>query len=94
MSKKIRMGIVADHDPKSRYHAATTHSILHAAEALSIPAEPVWIETDSLDREEGAAQLQDCDGIWCGPGSPYKSMEGALRAIRFARENDRPFIGT
>ena len=94
MSKKIRMGIVADHDPNSPYHTATTHSILHAAEALAISAEPVWIETDSLDSEEGAAQLRDCNGIWCGPGSPYRSMEGALRAIRFARENDTPFIGT
>jgi CTP synthase (UTP-ammonia lyase) len=28
------------------------------------------------------------------PGSPYHSLDGALRAIRFARESHRPFIGT
>jgi len=28
------------------------------------------------------------------PASPYRSMDGALRAIRFARETGRPFLGT
>jgi len=28
------------------------------------------------------------------PGSPYASIDGALRAIRFAREHGRPFLGT
>jgi CTP synthase (UTP-ammonia lyase) len=28
------------------------------------------------------------------PASPYRSTDGALRAIRFAREQGRPFLGT
>jgi len=28
------------------------------------------------------------------PASPYTSMEGALDAIRYARESRRPFLGT
>ena len=28
------------------------------------------------------------------PGSPYRDIDGALRAIRFAREQGRPFLGT
>jgi CTP synthase (UTP-ammonia lyase) len=34
------------------------------------------------------------DGLWCVPGSPYASMEGALNAIRQARESGLPFLGT
>lgn len=34
------------------------------------------------------------DGFWCVPGSPYRDTDGALRAIRFAREQRRPFLGT
>jgi len=30
----------------------------------------------------------------CAPWSPYKSLDGALRAIRFAREADVPLLGT
>jgi CTP synthase (UTP-ammonia lyase) len=28
------------------------------------------------------------------PGSPYRSIDGALRAIRYARESRRPLLGT
>jgi CTP synthase (UTP-ammonia lyase) len=38
--------------------------------------------------------LADFNGLWCIPGSPYRSMEGVLLAIRHAREQQRPFLGT
>jgi len=54
--------------------------------------DPVWIPTDSLD--EGVEELGPMIGLWCVPGSPYASMDGALKAIGFARRNQRPFLGT
>jgi CTP synthase (UTP-ammonia lyase) len=44
--------------------------------------------------EETARQLAEYQGVWCVPDSPYRSMEGALRAIEYARRNGRPFLGT
>ena len=94
MKRTIRIGIVADYDPKNKYHVATEQSVAHAAEALGIAAESFWLDTDTLDKDSTGARLAECDAIWCGTSSPYRSMEGALRAIRFARENGWPFIGT
>src|SRR5262249_50063004 len=34
------------------------------------------------------------DALFCSPGSPYKSLEGALQGIQYARQNNVPFIGT
>ena len=50
-----------------------------------------WLATDGI---RGINDLVDFDGLWCVPASPYRSAEGALRAIRFARETGRPFLGT
>ena len=94
MKANTRIGIVADYDRNNKYHVATEESIAHAASQLAITVESVWLDTDSLDNSGGEARLAECDGIWCGTSSPYRSMEGALRAIRFAREKERPFIGT
>ena len=95
MNPTLRIGIVADYKKDNRYHIATSESIFHAAQSLEISAEPVWLDTDTLDEETGVEErLRSCDAIWCGTGSPYRSMEGALRAIRFAREKGWPFIGT
>jgi CTP synthase (UTP-ammonia lyase) len=41
-----------------------------------------------------ATRVACFSGLWCVPGSPYRSMEGALLAIRHARESGVPFLGT
>jgi len=42
----------------------------------------------------GARRLQQFDGIWGAPGSPYESMTGILGAIQYAREHDMVYLGT
>ena len=39
-------------------------------------------------------KLESFDGIWAAPGSPYKSFDGMLKGIEFARRRDWPFLGT
>jgi CTP synthase (UTP-ammonia lyase) len=90
----LQIGIIADYNPKSRYHVATDAALQHAAGSLSLSVESIWLETDQLNKPGGYERLKKCAGLFCGPGSPYRSMEGALNAIRFAREQGYPFIGT
>jgi CTP synthase (UTP-ammonia lyase) len=94
MRRTLRIGIVADYDPKNKYHLATEQSVTHAAEALGLAAESLWLDTNALDNASAETRLGTCNAIWCGTSSPYRSMEGALSAIRFARERGWPFIGT
>ena len=94
MKRTIRVGIVADYDPRNKYHVATEQSVAHAAASLGIEAQSLWLDTDTLDNSSAEARIAECDAIWCGTSSPYRSMEGALRAIRFARAQGWPFIGT
>ena len=90
----LQIGIIADYNSKSRYHLATDDALKHAADALAIPVQSRWLNTDELNRPKAELKLSECDALICGPGSPYASMEGALRSIRFAREQGYPFIGT
>ncbi len=92
--RSLRIGIVADYNPNNKYHLATERSIADAAMTLGLTAESVWLDTDRLDDSSAEARLEQCNAIWCGTSSPYRSMEGALRAIRFAREKGWPFFGT
>ena len=94
MSESTRIGIIADYTPTNRYHKATADSLAHSGELLAIKVETVWLDTDKLDSDSAEVMLRKCDGLWGGTGSPYRSMEGALRSIRFARERGWPFIGT
>ena len=91
MKSKVKIGIIGDYDGRPS-HIATEEALRHSAEKLELTVEYQWLPTDSMDQKE--KELYNYDGFWCAPGSPYKSMNGALRAIKFARENNYPFLGT
>jgi len=94
MNRTLRVGIIGDFDPSYPSHIATNEALRHAARAVSLGVGWSWLPTYSLDNEGSETVLEQFDALWCAPGSPYKSMNGALRAIRFAREHDWPFVGT
>ncbi|MCI0606869.1 hypothetical protein L0156_28125 [bacterium] len=91
--KPVRIAIIGDYEPAWSHHVTINESLRHAATHLSIPIEPEWIGTDVIGTQ-GTGNLDSFEGIWCASGSPYKSMEGALSAIRFARERLRAFFAT
>jgi CTP synthase (UTP-ammonia lyase) len=62
-----------------------------AAEAVGVAVDYEWVPTEEIVE---IGRISQFNGIWCVPNSPYKSMEGALTAIRHARENGIPFLGT
>jgi CTP synthase (UTP-ammonia lyase) len=86
------IALIGDYDPEVTAHRA----IPLAVELASRETEPTgitWLSTEALASMPDDA-LSRYAGFWCVPGSPYKNMDGALRAIRFAREQERPFLGT
>jgi CTP synthase (UTP-ammonia lyase) len=94
MNRPLKVGIIGDFDPGRPSHMATSEAVSHAATALDVTVDCCWLPTQSLDEEASEASLKPFDALWCAPGSPYKSMDGALRVIRFSREQGWPFIGT
>ena len=91
---KTSLAIVADFDSRSKSHAATNDAIAHSADGLGMEVETRWIGTTEFAQPDKLEGLAKFDGLWIGPGSPYESMEGALSAIRRARERAIPLLGT
>jgi CTP synthase (UTP-ammonia lyase) len=94
VSDAVRIGILGDFNPEFRSHHATNEALQHAAAKLNLPVESAWISTPSVLEPEAQRMLESFDGIWAAPGSPYKSFDGMLKGIEFARRRDWPFLGT
>jgi CTP synthase (UTP-ammonia lyase) len=94
MDHPLRIGIIGDYDPNLRYHIATNEALKHAAKGLGVALDFEWLPTLPLEEKSSQMGLKSFDALWCAPGSPYESMRGALKSIRFAREKGWPFIGT
>ncbi|RON62857.1 hypothetical protein BK669_15545 [Pseudomonas fluorescens] len=90
-NRAIRIALIGDYDPQVTAHQAIPVALGMLAEHTGREVQFQWLPTESIHVD---TPLQDFDGFWCVPASPYKSEAGALRAIRFAREQQRPFLGT
>jgi CTP synthase (UTP-ammonia lyase) len=81
------IGVVGDFDPGNATHRFTNTALGIAG------ADFAWVATDDVGGDP-AGRLAPYDGLWISPGSPYRSMEGALSAVRHARERGVPLVGT
>jgi len=89
MPSAIRVGLVGDFNALHKAHQAIPKALATASEGA---AESVWVPTDSVGT--GHQTLADLDGVWVVPGMPYRSADGALRAIGHARTSGTPLLGT
>jgi CTP synthase (UTP-ammonia lyase) len=91
MKSSISIGLIGDHNAAVLAHQAIPRALELAGERAAAEVRYEWIPTEEIEDE---SRVSGFDALWSVPASPYRSMEGALRAIRFAREQRRPFLGT
>jgi CTP synthase (UTP-ammonia lyase) len=94
MNSDTRIAVIGDFDAERPSHRATDGALHHGADTLGLSFSADWIPTQTLETDAGRIWLEEYHGIFCAPGGPYRSMVGALEAIRFARERYWPFLGT
>lgn len=93
-SPKLKIGLVGKYTKLSDAYISVSESIRHACAAKDYGVEIVSILSDDLDSYARAEEmLCDLDGIVVPGGFGDRGIEGKLNAIRWARENKKPFLG-
>ena len=88
--QSVRVALVGDYNPEIKAHQAIIQALHLAQVALNIPLVFEWIATANIEE----TTFEEANGVWCTPGSPYDNEEGALSAIRYARNHALPFLGS
>jgi CTP synthase (UTP-ammonia lyase) len=94
MIKGIRIGVIGDFNPEFRTHPAIAIALRHSAGKLGMGVEVEWVSTLSVTPTGADNALESFDGLIAAPGSPYRSFDGMLRGIQFARIRNWPFTAT
>jgi len=87
-TNRVTVGIVSKYGIEDVY-ISIKEALKHAGRALSTEVKIVWLDAERYEK----CQLKDFDGILIPGGFGKRGIEGKIDAIRFARENNIPFLG-
>jgi CTP synthase len=92
-SRKITIGITGKYTSVRDSYASIINALEHAAIALTCDTEIKWIETTTVTDENAGENLKDVDGIIVPGGFGTRGAEGKIACIKYARENNLPYLG-
>ena len=87
-TSRVTIAIVSKYGIEDVY-ISIKEALKHAGRALSTEVKIGWLDAERYER----CQLKDYDGILIPGGFGKRGVEGKIEAIRFARENNIPFLG-
>jgi len=93
MNREITIGITGKYTSVRDSYASIINALEHAGIALGCKAEIKWIETTGITDEDAAGHLADVDGIIVPGGFGTRGAEGKIACIKYARQNNLPFLG-
>lgn len=94
MRDAVSIGVIGDFNPAFHTHPAIANALNHSAAKMGITADVEWVPTGSLAEPGSEKTMENFDALIAAPGSPYRSFDGMLRGIKFARTRNWPFTAT
>jgi len=91
--RKVTIGITGKYTSVRDSYASIINALEHAGIALGCDVKIKWIETTSLTDENVSEALDDVDGIIVPGGFGTRGAEGKITCIKYARENNLPYLG-
>jgi len=92
-AETVRIGIVGKYVQLEDAYLSVIEALRHAGIHHGTRVEVRWVDAEGLGREEAEAELEGCDGVLIPGGFGVRGIEGKVRAARFAREQEVPYLG-
>ncbi len=91
--QKVTIGLVGKYIELKDSYISIHESIIHAGAKNNTGVKVKWIHSELLTEDNLEEQFGDIDGMLVAPGFGERGIEGKIMAIRYARENQIPFMG-
>jgi CTP synthase len=91
-AKRVRIAVIGKYFDVRDAYKSIYESLTHAAASEDCGIELELIDSESL-QDGVASQLKDVSGVLIPGGFGLRGVEGKIKAARFAREHQIPFLG-
>lgn len=93
LTNTVHIGLVGKYVELPDAYLSVVEALKHAGYAYESDVVVHWINSEKLDPETIDQQLEKVDGIIVPGGFGHRGIDGKMEAIRYARENNIPFLG-
>jgi CTP synthase len=93
-TREVKIALVGKYTKLKDSYLSIKEAIYHASAKLNLKPVLLWIDSTEIeDNENNINKLKEANGIIVLPGFGSRGVEGKIKAIKFARENNIPFLG-
>ncbi len=89
----VRIALVGKYVQLADAYLSVVEALKHAGVHHGCRVEIDWVDSESVDEPDVAAQLEGADGILIPGGFGGRGFEGKIRAAQIARERGIPYLG-
>ena len=90
---EITIGLVGKYVELKDAYKSIVEAFIHAGATNECKVNLKWIHSEKLKDADYQDQLKGLKGILVAPGFGHRGMEGKILAVKYARENNVPFLG-
>ncbi|PBQ33391.1 CTP synthetase [Sphingobacteriaceae bacterium] len=90
---EVTIGLVGKYVELKESYKSIVEAFIHAGAVNDCKVKVDWIHSESLSEENVAEKFKDLQAVLVAPGFGNRGIEGKIAAIKYARENNLPFLG-
>ena len=89
----VEVGLIGKYVELQDSYKSITEALIHASAANETKVKIRWIHSEDLTPGNVSEHLKGLNGILVAPGFGDRGIEGKIKAVQYARENNIPFFG-
>jgi len=90
---EVTIAIVGKYTGLKDAYKSLAEALYHGGIANNVKVNLEWIESETFEKEDAVAHLEEVDGILVPGGFGYRGVEGKIAAANFARNHRVPYFG-
>jgi CTP synthase len=90
---RVTIGLIGKYVELQDSYKSILESFIHAGAANEVMVNVRFIHSEHLSPKSIEKKLMGLDGVLVAPGFGERGIEGKIKAVQYARENNVPFFG-
>ncbi|MFK8059759.1 MAG: CTP synthase, partial [Polaribacter sp.] len=92
-TSEVEIALIGKYIELQDSYKSITEAFIHAGSSNETKVKVRWVHSESLTPKNFEKKLKGVNGILVAPGFGDRGIDGKIKAVQYARENNIPFFG-